>query len=534
LTKKRISSFIVAILAVALSACVTQEFQNDETPVVKNQANRDDMAATRISLGLGYLKMGNMAQAKQNLEKAKTFSPEMVQVYTAFAHYYETVGEKELTIVSFEEALSLKSDDADTLNNYGVYLCRQDQTEAAEKQFLKAIAVPSYLLVAKSYENLSSCFLQKDNFVKAEMYLHKAVMHSPGNASILFQMVRLQYAMGKYTQAKIFEQRFEKVTRRFTPQSLALAYKVYWKLGQDRTATNYGTMLVKMYPQSWEAKQYLLNELELIEADSLAKRYKLTQISDTPMKSKKRVVKLSPKKALSNNVTTSNAVNSASLVELEIATQQDIQAPPKSVLNKINSKSAPSTSIASSAAINAALTMESVEPVSSVPEQKQRTVSKLSANPSDQDKRVVALMAPITAENNRTKILAVESKTNKVADKNLVTNAKAEVIGGTEKEVALEDREIFQTAKKTVLIIEDVPKVEEPLIIASTKSQQSGAASNKLADIHVVTKGDTLYGISMKYNIKISALRRWNNLTVKNKIRINKKLYLIDPKTVNE
>ena len=95
-------------------------------------------------------------------------------------------------------------------------------------------------------------------------------MHSPGNSSTLLQMVRLQYAMGEFTQAKTFEQRFEKVTRRFTPQSLALAYKVYWKLGQRRTAKNYASMLVKMYPQSWEAQQYLLNELELIEADNLA------------------------------------------------------------------------------------------------------------------------------------------------------------------------------------------------------------------------------------------------------------------------
>ena len=78
-------------------------------------------------------------EALLNLEKAKNFAPEMVQVYTAFAHYYETVGEPELTVESYEKALSLKSDDADTLNNYGVYLCRQGEIEAAEKQFLKAI-----------------------------------------------------------------------------------------------------------------------------------------------------------------------------------------------------------------------------------------------------------------------------------------------------------------------------------------------------------------------------------------------------------
>jgi len=282
-----------------LSSCVTQNYENDN-PVVQNQANRDEMAATRISLGLGYLKMGNMAQAKLNLEKAKKFSPELVQVYTAFAHYYEVVGENELTSESYEKALSIKADDADTLNNYGVFLCRQKQVAAAEVQFLRAIAVPSYLLVAQSYENLASCYLQIDDFDKAEQYLNKAIDHSPNRTATLLQMVRLQYAKAEYGQAKRYQQKFERHTRRFTPDSLALAYKVYRKLGQRRTAKNYGTMLVKMYPQSWESKQYLLNELELIEADNLAKRYQLTQRrfdneSSGGNKSKKRIVKLSPK-----------------------------------------------------------------------------------------------------------------------------------------------------------------------------------------------------------------------------------------------
>ncbi|MDX2369954.1 MAG: type IV pilus biogenesis/stability protein PilW [Colwellia sp.] len=531
MTKKRISLLIVAVLSVALSACVTQEFDNDETPVVKNQANRDDMAATRISLGLGYLRMGNMAQAKQNLEKAKKFSPEMVQVYTAFAHYYETVGENELTIASFEEALSLKSDDADTLNNYGVYLCRQDQIEAAEKQLLKAIAVPSYILVAKSYENLSSCFLQKDNFVKAEAYLHKAIMHSPGNASTIFQMVRLQYALGEYTQAKSYEQRFEKVTRRFSPQSLALAYKVYLKLEEHRTAENYGTMLVKMYPQSWEAQQYLLNELELIEADTLAKRYKLTQISETATKSKKRVVKLSPKKALS-----SNSANSSSIVESEVANQKVLQATTAPAFTTTNittntTMSPSSISAASSASINAALTMKSVETAPPVSEQTPVTVSKLPDNPSIQDKRVVVLVTAKTAENNITKI--AENKIIEKSNKVLINN-KTGVLALAEKETPFEDQEIFQIAEKPVHIIEDAPTVEEPLTTDSTKTQQSGVVSNKPPKIHVVSAGDNLYAISMKYNIKIKALRRWNNITDNHKIRINDKLHLIDPKTVTE
>jgi len=467
---KRRAFFLVKALvtstfmSVALSACVTQKFENGETPVVQNQANRNDMAVTRISLGLGYLKMGNMPQAKQNLEKAKKFAPEMVQVHTAFAHYYEVVGEQQLTVESYEKALSIKSDDADTLNNYGVYLCRQGQLENAEKQFLKAIAVPSYLLVAKSYENLTLCFLKEDHFDKAEMYLNKAIMHSPSSASTLFQMVRLQYAMGEYQQAKLFEQRFEKVTHRFTPESLALAFKVYTKLDQKRIAKNYGAMLVKMYPQSWEAQQYLLNELELIDADNLAKRYELTEVDDQKNKPKKRVIRLSPNK----------------------------KSPNKKVPN--NNFAGKKMPVASTQMINAALSMA--------------PITEQSVLDSD------VLEIPATAE-------AV-----------IATAAQMKVIDHTIQETEVkklahqEDREIFNVAKKSVPIINTPVEIESGLIAVKLLSKEPTV---KVPAIHLVGKGDTLYSISVKYNVKIKALRRWNKISVKKKIKINDKLFIENP-----
>jgi len=242
--------------------------------------------------------MGNTIQAKLNLEKAKKFAPNLVQVYTAFAHYYDSVGEPEQAITAYEKALSINSDDADTLNNYGVFLCKQKRFQDAEKQILKAIAVPSYILVAQSYENLALCQLQANNFEKAELYLDKAILHSPSNASTLLHMVRLQYAKADYKNAQVFLKKYEKATRRFSPDALALAYKVFEKQFNRKTAKNYGSMLVKMFPNSYESKQYLLNGLQEIDADILAKKYQESLVTKASTKPKKRIVKLSPKSAI--------------------------------------------------------------------------------------------------------------------------------------------------------------------------------------------------------------------------------------------
>ena len=133
---KKLLPFFIALLSTStLTACVTQNYGNDkDTPLIENESSNNEIAMTRISLGLGYLKMGNTQQAKLNLEKAKRFSPNLVQVHTAFAHYYDTVGEPDLATQAYEHALSINSQDADTLNNYGVFLCRNEKYAAAENK----------------------------------------------------------------------------------------------------------------------------------------------------------------------------------------------------------------------------------------------------------------------------------------------------------------------------------------------------------------------------------------------------------------
>lgn len=634
LMTKRAIFTIFAILPILISGCITQNYENDKTPVVQNQSNRNDMAATRISLGLGYLKMGNMSQAKQNLEKAKNFAPDMVQVYTAFAHYFETVGEDKQTVESYEKALSIKSDDADTLNNYGVYLCRKDQTEEAEKQFLKAIAVPSYILVAKSYENLASCFLQKDDFTKAEIYLNKAISHSPSSSSTLFQMVQLQYAMGDYNQAKLFEQRFSKVTRRFSPQSLALSYKVHYKLGQRAIAKNYGAMLVKMYPQSWESQQYLLNELELIEADRLATRYQESQQVNTLSDSKKRIVKLSPKKESkvipevktpTEAIIAKNEINpiideaspldavqsqaveeKQTIIKLENEVQdtmqptvvlnapitEDLQITPDENMvagenrensteeNSIEENSTEENSIeensdnqitAAESLLDSEQAFDSEQMLASeqridavktnVVDEKQ-TIVKLTNEDQEIVKLTEALDAPISEhsqispdqnminEEGAAEIIEENYENQITATESLLDSEQAldsvQTYNVDEKQTIVKLANEAQDMVKAIVVL-DAPildhaqtKHDENIIteadqrVAQDEQPASQTESKNFPNFHVVSAGDTLYNISVRYNVKISALRRWNKMTKNKTLHIKDIIFLENPKLVNQ
>lgn len=286
----------LSIVSSLLLGCVSQSYENNaDTPIIENSSTDKEIASTRISLAMGYLKMGNTTQAKINLEKAKRFAPSLTKVYTAYAHYYDVVDEPEQAVESFEKALSINPEDADTLNNYGVFLCKEKRYEESEDKMLKAISVPGYVLVSKSYENLAICQLEDKKFNKAEMYLAKSISHSPSSSSALLKMLRLQYAMENYEQAETYLRRYEKSTRRFTPNALALAYKLHQKQRKNRIANNYAGMLVKMFPNSYEAKQFMINGLQHIEGDDLAKEYRLVSAGGKT-KSKKKMMVLSPNK----------------------------------------------------------------------------------------------------------------------------------------------------------------------------------------------------------------------------------------------
>ncbi|WP_181901685.1 type IV pilus biogenesis/stability protein PilW [Thalassotalea euphylliae] len=539
-----------------LSGCVTQNYENSKTPVVQNESSNTEIAMTRISLGLGYLKMGNTTQAKLNLEKAKRFSPNLVQVYTAFAHYYETVGEDELTSASYEKALSLKPDDADTLNNYGVFLCRKERLAEAEQQFLKAIAVPTYLLVSKSYENLALCQLKALNFEKAETYLNKAIDHNPANASILYQMMRLQYAKGQYHQALAYAKRYEKATRRFTPDSLSLSYKIYEALGNQRIAKNYGTMLVKMFPESWHARQYLLNELEQIEADELAEQYRLLALSGNTSSTTDKL----------NNSLTSASPDPTKTVAKKVKVLKPNNKPPvvikrskTAVLENPEAvaNAATETATAASATANVVTTSTKTPKKTIVLKAPKPEVKpKVSPDASVQAKELSASAEVINDKNQLVEqpvsqddsielaITASEtsvSEPEKIAPKETVSTQTelAEHIVSKSTATAIQENSDGLTTADTDAVEElegnaQVSERESEQIVKQVAEPLTEPVYLTLADLpqHKIMKGENLFTISKRYNIYLSALRRWNKLDEDSLIKIGDIIYLADPESV--
>lgn len=550
-----------ATLLSLLCGCVTQTFENSNTPVVENETTNNEIAMTRISLGLGYLKMGNTEQAKFNLEKAKKFSPNLVEVHAAFAHYYESVGEDAKTIQSYEKALSIKPNDADTLNNYGVFLCRKERYADAEKQFLHAIEVPSYIRVAQSYENLALCQLQAPDFDKAETYLGKAIDHSPSNASTLYQMMRLQYAMGNYQDAMAFGKRFEKSTRRFNPEALALSYKIYKKLGNNKIAANYGTMLVKMFPESWYAKQYLLNELASIDADQLAEKYQLIARADEQSSQNKRVVVLSPNQKPAIKLTPKNNRNSRDIVspkpeqgvntkakrvvvlkapeakktvsaqndQIELVEPQEQQAESQQAQTELadvvtqtgtsdqNDQSEQESSDTTDALVATLATEQAVELEGEITEQSENPSKSENSVRSELPTEVTAPEVTEPAPDFTERLVEQNNLKQNSTEENEELTSTDEPVNTQEQD---SEQQLEQVSAAPVELIATEPELDVPTLAELPQ--------------HKVVKGDNLFAISKRYNIHIRSLKKWNKLNDKLLVKIGEIVYLTDPSVASD
>jgi len=552
---KFVQKFVFITSSILLTACVTQNFDKD-TPVIEQNSSNKELAMGRVTLGLGYLNMGNTTQAKFNLEKAKKFDPNLIEVHTAFAHYFETVDEPELAEQSFEKALSIKANDANTLNNYGVFLCRQESYLKAEKQFLKAIAIPSYLLVSESYENLASCQLKAGNFDKAERYLSKAITHSPNSGSALFQMIQLEYAMGNYKKARRYTQKFEKVTRKFNPSSLAMALKVYQQLGNQKTARNYGSMLVSMYPESWEAKQYILNGLERTEADDLAEKYQEMKSKNKSEKSKKRVIVLSPHNKSTALAPKQETVSAKAEIVQETSIQKDKVLPTSqtnddSVVNSLGGASStlvdsnsPQVSPIAKAVVISEVTDDKTiktDTVTETTEEDSAVKGSLADNTTLDEKEFST--QEISTEENAGKIEEVVIASNLMNTANndkLVTDTAPLVDEKTSSDDKVQDSietpisELSAEQELNAEVIDDpetVFKEDNASILTENRIEDKAISEDILAtrEFHTVVKGENLYGISVKYNTQIKALRRWNSLDENSKLHIGDKIFVAEP-----
>ncbi|OIQ26202.1 type IV pilus biogenesis/stability protein PilW [uncultured Vibrio sp.] len=197
-----------ALLLTTLVGCVT--VTDGGEPIAS--ATSIEKAETRVALGLGYLQQGNMIKARENLESAMKHAPNYYRTQLSMAHYYDAVGEPQAAKKMYQLAVRQNPKNGDVLNNYGTFLCKQNEFGQADHYFKQAIKQTTYYRSSDSYENAAFCALKAGNDRLAEVYFKRTLDHDPNRTRSLLQLAKLEIERDQFTQARLrllnFHQQF--------------------------------------------------------------------------------------------------------------------------------------------------------------------------------------------------------------------------------------------------------------------------------------------------------------------------------------
>lgn len=239
------------VLMLALAGCVS----NDN--VTKPQPDR--AAEINLELGIEHLRKGNLAQAKEKIDRALDQNPRNAKAQMAAGLLYDQLGETKKADSHFDRSLSLDPKNPDFANNYATFLCRHERFERGEKLALQAAANPLYNTPEVALLNAGNCARNDKQLDRAEQHYRKALSAQPRFAAALFSMAEVELEQKNYLGARGFLERYLAVSRT-SPSTLWLGVRIERGLGNAAAANQYAQRLKNEFPSAAETRQLLQSE----------------------------------------------------------------------------------------------------------------------------------------------------------------------------------------------------------------------------------------------------------------------------------
>jgi type IV pilus assembly protein PilF len=232
----------------ALFACVSS---GDATRPAGNDANA---AAFNLQLGVTYLQQGNLAVAKDKLERAQKQDPGSPAVHSALGLLYERLGDQKRADAEHKRALSRAPRDPEVLNNYAVYLCRNGRAAEGVQRFEQAATNPLYRTPWAAYTNAGVCLRAVQRNAEAEQRFVRALQVRPGYAEAVLQLADLEFATQRGAAAlkRVLDYL---ATSGATPDLLLLGWRAADAQQERGIALGLAQRLRTEFPDSPQARQ---------------------------------------------------------------------------------------------------------------------------------------------------------------------------------------------------------------------------------------------------------------------------------------
>jgi type IV pilus assembly protein PilF len=186
----------IVSLFMIMTGCVTTK-----SPHLTNEHAEADAAADNVQLAMAYIQEGNLARAKEKLDRALQEDPNNPNLHSVYGQFYARINDQKKAENEFREALRLAPNDPGQLNFYGVYLCNQHRVDEGVTKLLKVANNPLYRTPELAYDNIGVCLLTVHRDEEAESAFKRALTVRPDYAEGTYQLAELELAHGRALEA---------------------------------------------------------------------------------------------------------------------------------------------------------------------------------------------------------------------------------------------------------------------------------------------------------------------------------------------
>ncbi|HUL13382.1 MAG TPA: type IV pilus biogenesis/stability protein PilW [Methylococcaceae bacterium] len=220
----------------------------------KKEPGETSVADIYVQKGVQYMESGQLDVALQDLQHAIELDGRNSEAHNAIAVLYGRLDRPGDAETHFKRALSLDSNNASTLNNYGRFLCARGQYDQAMDYYRQAIGSPLYSQPWVALTNAGLCARSSGKKAETEEYLRKALEKNPAFPPALLEMAKLSFENGQFMSARAFLQRYEAVAAP-TAEALWIGVQTEQALGNSQAVGDYINTLRSRFPDSREALQ---------------------------------------------------------------------------------------------------------------------------------------------------------------------------------------------------------------------------------------------------------------------------------------
>ena len=213
-------------------------------------------ARVRMELASAYFARNQYTTALDEVKLALVADPNLGEAYNLRGLIYAALGDQAIAEESFRRALQINPRDADSMHNFGWFLCQHRRYPEAADFFKRALEQPNYPGGARTMLASGVCEARSGHWPEAEASLKRAFELDPSNAAISVNLAEVLLRRGEYERARFYIRRVNTSNEQSNAQTLWLAARIEMKLGNKQGADDFGQQLRNRFPESRESAAF--------------------------------------------------------------------------------------------------------------------------------------------------------------------------------------------------------------------------------------------------------------------------------------